>query len=229
MNLTIKRRARERGITRLCHFTQSRNLPHILEEGRILSIRDLRELGLPINTNDALRLDGHDGLISCSVEYPNSWFLSVAKTREVLFKDWVILELDPLFLWAEDTLFCPVNAATGRGRWIRSGEQAFDAIFDVFPPASNQSREMHQLKSCPTDDQAEVLVGTPIATTHIIGIITASLEQARVEKERLGLLNIETPGVEWKASAELFDARRLSGRIRSGERPVETVIDSSQT
>jgi hypothetical protein len=91
----IRETCQQRGITRLCHVTQARNLPHILTERRLLSARDLNESDLPSNPNDHDRLDGHDDFISCTIEYPNVWFLKQVAARELLFQDWIVLEIAP--------------------------------------------------------------------------------------------------------------------------------------
>ncbi len=217
----IHDQCRQRGITRLCHVTQTRNLPHILSSGSIQSARHLREQGLPINPNDKGRVDGYDDRISCTIEYPNVWFLNQAAARERLFQDWAVLEITPDSLWKSDTLFSPVNAAKGRGRYINSGPASFDALFDISPPGSPISRGMLHLNSCPTDNQAEVLVATPIPVESITGVVVPSEDAGRVERDRLRLLGLSFAHDAWRISPEMFDARRLAGCIQSGERVAE--------
>jgi hypothetical protein len=81
MNAAIKKKVRQRGVTRLCHFTPSRNLIHIASGVTgILATKKLeaeeRKLYTP---TDLLRFDGHAGFISCSLEYPNAWYFDKAR------------------------------------------------------------------------------------------------------------------------------------------------------
>src|SRR6266436_2579224 len=107
MNASIKAEAQRRGISRLCHFTPSRNLGQILIGNvGILATQKLRddERGVYAPT-DLERLDGFADHICCTIEYPNAWYFEKARGKEILFKDWVILLIDPKYLCAEGTRF----------------------------------------------------------------------------------------------------------------------------
>src|SRR5262245_34350871 len=131
MNAQIKAEVQRRGITRLCHFTPSRNLIHIASGVTgILATKMLENAERKLYTpTDLLRLDGHDGYISCSVEYPNAWYFDKARGNDILFKDWVVLQIMPKYLWARGTRFCARNAAGACGAEIGEGEGAFRAMF----------------------------------------------------------------------------------------------------
>ena len=75
MIASIKREVIRRGITCLCHFTPSLNLIHIVSGTMgVLASKKLKEDERSIFTmTDLMRLDGHEGYISCSIEYPNAW------------------------------------------------------------------------------------------------------------------------------------------------------------
>lgn len=64
----------EKGITRLIHFTEAKNIESILKYG-ILSVKELKERGIPYDNNDSQRLDGHLNAISLSVQNPNQFLL----------------------------------------------------------------------------------------------------------------------------------------------------------
>ena len=99
MNEAIQNDVLRRGITRLCHFTPSRSLAHILATGAgVLPTRLLKEEErLLFNPTDLQRLDGHVDHICCSIEYPNAWYLDRARATETLFRDWVILFVGGLY------------------------------------------------------------------------------------------------------------------------------------
>lgn len=90
----IVAKARSRGITRLCHFTRSVNLVHILVMGEIRAKDELERSVEGYRFTDDRRLDGHHAHVSCSVEYPNSWYLDQARKRDPNFRDWVVLDLE---------------------------------------------------------------------------------------------------------------------------------------
>ena len=112
----IRERARRRGITRLCHFTPSRNLAHIASDSNgLLASRHLQDDEAAIfNPTDKVRLDGYPGHVCCSIQYPNAWYFRKARDNERLFPDWVVLLIDVRYLWQAGTKFCPRNAAAPR-------------------------------------------------------------------------------------------------------------------
>ena len=120
----IRERANRRGVTRLCHFTPSRNLAHIASDTRgILASRHLKgDEAAIFNPTDKARLDGHTGHVCCSIQYPNAWYFRRARENERLFPDWVVLLIDARYLWQAGTKFCPRNAAAGHGRVVHEGE-----------------------------------------------------------------------------------------------------------
>ena len=122
----IQRECHRRGITRLCHFTQSRNLAHIFGDCRgILSRKSLQEEDLPHNPTDPNRWDGCEDLVCCSIEFPNVYYFSIVQNQDHLFKDWVVLMIKPDYLWRPGTKFCPTNAATKSGSYIGEGDDFF--------------------------------------------------------------------------------------------------------
>lgn len=226
----IEREALKRGITRLCHFTPSRNLGQILSgKVGILSTRKLQEDERTVFTpTDLQRLDGFPDHISCSIEYPNAWYFDKARSKDVLFKDWVILFIDTKYLWLDGTKFCPRNAASSRGAQVAGGESAFKTLFEdsVSGAYGNRySRTNRTLPCCPTDEQAEVLVPDVIAMGDILGVAVPTNEQAQNEVIRLKLMGVAEEflrSLRFSVSPVLFEKYQLSASLKKGERPFET-------
>ena len=224
---SIKREAESRSITRLCHFTPSRNLVHILTgETGILATKHLQENERSIFTpTDLKRLDRHQGYICCSIEYPNAWYFYTAKSKDILFKDWVVLFINPKYLWMSGTRFCPRNAASAFGSAVAEGEAAFLSMFAQSVSGAGGrtfSRWTNHLACCPTDNQAEVLIPDQIGISDILGIAVPSETQAKNEAVRLDILGIPEDKYKFVVAPDLFDKYKLSDLIRSGKRPDET-------
>lgn len=220
----INQEATARGITRLCHFTQSRKLAHIICNPRgIIATAELREVAPDLlDVTDNERLDGYPDHISCSIEFPNTWYLKKIKDQDPLFKEWVVLFLKPSHLYKDDTLFCCRNASSQRGRLVRGGYAGFQSLFQQeITGARNQifKRTTEMLSCCPTDDQAEVLVSGNVPREDIIGVGVCSEGQAERENVRLCLLQDAIP-LKWIVVPQIFTTE-WSGLVRSGRRPVE--------
>ena len=224
---TIKQEVESRGITRLCHFTPSRNLVHILTGTTgILATKKLqkdeRNVFMP---TDLERLDRHEAYICCSIEYPNAWYFDKAKSKDELFKDWVVLFINPKYLWLPDTRFCPRNAASGYGRSVAEGEQAFFCMFAQSVSGAygkTFTRFNSHLACCPTDNQAEVLIPDQIGMTDILAIAVPTEMQAKNEAARLSILGVPGDRFNFVIAPTLFDKKSLSNSISSGKRPIET-------
>jgi len=222
----IQQEGSQRGITRLCHFTQSRNLAHIFGDNNgLLSTQTLQQHDMPHNPTDPDRYDGRDDLICCSVEYPNTYYFIKVKERDRLFRDWVVLTIEPSYLWHTETCFCPRNASADRGRHIAKGHQAFSSLF--LPSIAGSGgrcfqRGINHLSSAPTDIQAEVLVEDPIPLDSIISITVQSEEQAQREICRLKLQGIVIDKPIYIVP-DFFNRATLSGLIQRGNRATETL------
>lgn len=217
-----------KGITRLCHFTQSRKLAHILTGlGGIWSTAYLKEHNPDLlDQMDLVRLDGREDYICCSVEYPNTWYLNKVYDRDPLFKEWVVIYIAPAAIWMDDTLYSPRNAAAERGNFIVAGYTGFMQLYqNQVLGAQNRIRQrtLQMLPACPTDDQAEVLVSRHIPYTDIIGVAVNSLEQAKIEKDRLALLGCTLP-IKWYVAPDIFNGN-WSRSVRAGQRPQETTFE----
>jgi len=228
-NDRVQALAQRKGISRLCHFTQSRKLAHILTGlGGVWCTSYLKQ-NYPdlLDQNDEVRLDGHEDYICCSIEYPNTWYLNKVRDRDPLFKEWVLIFLTPSLIWRDDTLYSPRNAAAERGRYIVEGYEGFLQLYQpqvLGAQGRVRTRTPAMLSACPTDDQAEVLVYQHIPSNEIIGVAVASEEQARSELNRLDILGCH-PSFNWYVSPDIFN-NRWSSTVRYGLRPDEVIFES---
>lgn len=209
---------KERGITRLCHFTKSKNLSYIFSDdeninGILASNCIEKEFKDP---NDLVRYDKRTDHINCSIQYPNFTFLQVCRKQEKLFKDMVILCIKPEVIMRKNTLFCKVNAATNNGEYIKAGIELFRELFQQHVVAFNSkskvkefSREIFLPDNCTTDNQAEVMIYKKIPKELIQGIIVRSDFQARQELARLELNNINCDNIKIYVLPEMFDVHTL--------------------
>lgn len=175
----IEKIIQDRGIKKLCHFTQARNLDSIFEHG-ILSRNKINGLKIDAAVNDRERWDGHTDAISVSISGANYRMLyALGKGKQNRGETcpgdaYVLLELDPSLLYELDCAFYPTNAASNRVRHASKTEfqsaQALENMFaDGVPcPAGTYSRAKWNLDPCETSDpQAEVLVFETIPAHYI--------------------------------------------------------------
>jgi hypothetical protein len=220
MNL-IQRECITKGITRLCHFTQSRNMAHIFDEPcGLYSTRTLTDNDMPHNPTDPSRYDGRDDLVCCSIEYPNTYYFATVREQDHLFKDWVVLFIDPSYLWQEGTYFCPCNASRSCGSYIKDGLEGFRSLFSLSSPGIKFNRSAFHLTAAPTDIQAEVLVSEPISLDSILGIVVRTEEQAQRELCRFRLQGISFT-IPIYVVPEFFNRANLSRSIQQGIRVTE--------
>lgn len=221
-NASIRASAARRGITRLCHFTPSRNLGHIAEDLQgVLATQHLADDEKAVlNQTDLSRLDGHPDHVCCSIQYPNAWYFRTARSHERLFVDWVVLLIDSHYLWRTGTKFCPRNASARQGRLVAEGAAAFEALFaDVVEGVHTYRRGPSHPAFLPTDEQAEVLIPDRVRQQDIVGIAVFDDAQARREKSRLVLLNRRPPPMV--VVPEFYDPGVLSRQLRAGRIPPE--------
>jgi hypothetical protein len=218
--------AAAKGVTRLCHLTPLRNLVHIARGHGLLSTVELGEDRGVYNAQDLLRLDGYPDHICCSVEYPNVWYLKTRRRYpaplQALFPNWVCLAIDPSHLGRTDTLLCHRNAAAGAGRFVTSGVQGIQAMYapSVIGSYGNTWTRGRKPASCPTDDQAEVLIAKRIPLADASTVIVADEAQARDAYVALELAQADVRAFEWVIAPELFQTG-MSDKLRRGARPVE--------
>ena len=221
---SIRKEVEGRGITRLCHFTPSRNLGYIAEDPTgILASQNLREDEKAVfNPTDSERLDGHPNHVCCSIQYPNAWYFRTARSKERLFRDWVVLMIRAHYLWRTGTKFCPRNAAALHGRLIREGPEAFRGLFAATVEgagASTFTRGQNHPDFLPTDQQAEVLIPDQIERQDVVGIAVRDDAQAKREVAALKFLGQEPPPIV--IVPQFYDPNALSGLLRAGRVPDE--------
>lgn len=224
----LAERLRLHKITRLCHLTPSRNLVHIACEGGISSTGLLEsEEGAVFTPQDRLRLDQRRSHISCSIQYPNAWYFRQKKNpggEAGIFKDWVVLGLDPRCMLRPNTLFCPENAAGSGGANLQGGPEGFDAMYaDLVVDSAKRtfSRENSRLEPCPTNDQAEVMIADRIPLEDIESIFVPDTAQAARVHAQLEQVGADPNGFGYMIAESFFNPRRMSAEIRKGVAPAE--------
>lgn len=228
IDLKIQQECICRRISRLCHFTPSRKLPHVIAgQTGILATSHLEKSELQVfDAVDLQRYDGHKSHICCSIEYPNMWYFSRARESEQIFKDWVVLLIKPDYLWKKGTLYCHRNASAGLGRYIKGGFEGFQLLYqDSSLGAGGKifKRSSSHLLACPTDNQAEVLVPDCIPLSDIIGIVTRDDNQARNEICRLKLQKLKIM-LNFYVAPVFYDKYAMSSAISNGVRPEEKLF-----
>jgi ssDNA thymidine ADP-ribosyltransferase, DarT len=224
----IRAEAKRREISRLAHFTPTRNLVHIATSGEGLKSTQmlLEEESSEFNQQDRLRLDGYPNHISCTIEYPNAYYYrskqGSARGEDRIFPDWVCLLLSPKHLWAETTRLCPHNAAGGGGTQVAAGLSCFMSMFadEVEAPGNTWKREGHP-RCCPTDAQAEVLVHRQVPLEDITGIVVGSDSKAADTYVMLRALKAPIDELPLIVCPEFYAPAKLSRILRAGRRPVE--------
>ncbi|WP_165279946.1 DarT ssDNA thymidine ADP-ribosyltransferase family protein [Paenibacillus protaetiae] len=212
----------EKGITRICHFTRSNKLPHILsKESGIVANTELDDQIELLSQNDPLRLDGKQDYVCCTIQYPNTWYLRKIKDKDPLFKQWVVLLINPKLAALSTTLYCHRNAAASHGAFIKEGVEGFAGMFKQSVQGQRIiTRTPRMLPCCPTDDQAEVLIYKNISRSAILGVAVPTEEQARIEKARLRFVGGVPEDIPFIIAPDLFEVT-WSGAVRNGQVPSE--------
>lgn len=228
--MTLAESVAARGVSRLCHFTPSRNLAHIIADGRgIVASQSLStDVRAVFNPTDLKRLDGHQHCVCCSVEYPNAWYFRTARGKDPIFKDWVVLIVSKDALLLPDVEFCKRNAAAGYGRHARVGKDGFDSMYvsDVAGAGDRiYRRSGSHHTAVPTDQQAEVLIPNLVPLSLVTAVAVSSREQAVLEVERLKLAALPVP--RFVIAPYFYRADDLSRAILAGSVPPEEPYDAA--
>lgn len=149
-------------------------------------------------------------------------YAASATTLQRLFPGWVCLLVDPAYLWSEHTLLCHRNAAAASGAYVAAGADAFAGLYadPVYGSRGATGRDKKPA-SCPTDDQAEVLIPKRIPLGHANHVVVADDAQARRVYSALELIGAPVQELVWTLAPELFSIT-LSQTLRSGNLPLET-------
>lgn len=221
---SIRSEARRRGITRLCHFTPSRNLGHIVRGHRgVLATHYLeQDEEAVLNPTDLDRFDGYPDHVCCSIQYPNSWYFKDARAKEQVFLDWVVLLIKPYYLWQIGSKFSPRNAAAQHGELVSEGPAAFMSMFaPTIDGAGGHTftRGPDHPSYLPTDEQAEVLIPDQVHRQDVMAVAVFDDAQAKREVAALRLQDQEPPPM--LIVPEFYRPRVLSARLRAGRVPDE--------
>lgn len=217
----ISQAAAARGITRVCHFTPSHKLVEILHDGMgLLATKHLKTDDRAVfDATDLTRLDRFEGHLCCSLEYPNLYYFTVAREKDRIFPDWVVLFLRLEVLDRAGVHFCASNAATPLPKL--EGLGAFQVLF------AEQVRTFDRGNRppwCTTDLQAEVLIPDGVAIADIYGVAFSSDTQAQRDVARLRQLNISEVvlgNLDLVIAPVLFSKLQLRDAMQSGQRPAE--------
>lgn len=195
---------RNRGVTRVTHFSNSMNLPSILEIGGILSTAALDAQSVAFERTDHERYDGHLGHICCNLEYPNWYYLNQATGKPAVmnYNDWALFLIDPAVAAAEGTLFCPRNAAKLHGAEARTGAAGLELMYAANSYGYQRGPTHHP--ASPTDVQAEVLIPDFIPVSAVLGIVVPDDEAVRRERERLRQFGLDPDQLEWSTGRGFF-------------------------
>ncbi|MEV6567782.1 DarT ssDNA thymidine ADP-ribosyltransferase family protein [Streptomyces kronopolitis] len=215
--------AQARGITRLCHFTKSANLSHILDTRQIRPVAALQKGASAYRPADTQRLDGALECTFLSLEYPNTWYLAQAASRDQYFQDWVVLTLDVELLATPGARFCPYNSARDRSASARPGADGFNALFAPTVTGKVTLRRQNGHPSWwPTDDQAEIQIPGTIPLSAVRSVIVREETQAELEYFRHAQFGMSALLPPLVVAPVLFDKYALSNSVRSGKRPPAT-------
>jgi hypothetical protein len=208
----------QRGVRHLTHFSASRNLPHILAEGGLLSVDALREANISYEPTDPSRFDKRTDAICCNIDLPNTRYFQVAKGKinAYNFPDWVILLLKPALAARPGTGFAPGNAARKSGREIRSGAEALADLW-ADEAAEARRRPGHRTAS-PTNTQAEVLIPGRIDLADILAVVLPSAVRVREERARLHQLGHDPDRLTWRISRGMFLSDTVTSAIHTGSK-----------
>ena len=147
-------------INKIYHFTSVENISNILKYG-LLSRTQLYFNGIKHNINDEQRFDNHLDCISCSLEYPN--FRLLYKNKVNLGTKYCLVEIDIEILRNQYSVCSKTNAARNAGRDI----MPITYLEKLFEEPRPKSLPINY----PTDEQAEILIKSPISVKYIKSII----------------------------------------------------------
>lgn len=220
-----------RGVSRLTHFTASRNLYNIFKDKCLRSTAEMTaDPSATFASTDPERLDGHPDKISCSVQYPNVFYLNKARVRPEArnYPDWVCLLLAPKVAAEPGVLFSYRNASAGYGAHAKPGLEGLSACYEQqVQGAYNRTyvRGPHHQIRCPTDVQAEVLVPGQIPMSSILAIAMPSDALVKQERGRLQLFGYPLDTVEWIVSPGLFETGQITAAVQRGHAILERPFD----
>lgn len=207
-----------RQVTRLCHFTKTQSLVHILtSEDGILATQFI--ISKELHQNDMDRRDRRKDYVCCSVQYPNGWYWRKARDRNLdkVFQEWLVLTIDVRIIRDAAFQFCCCNAASASGSYIQSNGEQISTMFSSPTPFGARQRTPSMLPCCPTDDQAEILIYRNVPYRYITGIIVGNEASADHITAILKTVGKKLP--VWIAP-DVCNTQ-WSSKVRTGQVPLE--------
>ncbi|WP_206794482.1 DarT ssDNA thymidine ADP-ribosyltransferase family protein [Amycolatopsis sp. MtRt-6] len=218
MSKTVADVVADIGLTRLAHFTPSKNLFHIVSDESIRSSVDLaRNAQEFFDPTDIERFDQHPEMICCSFQFPNAYYLDRAQKKPQFanYPDWVCLFLNVSLLSRQGTLFCGCNAAKAYGAYLEPGPKGLEKCYAPSSVTGYPRQPRHHPLAA-TDLQAEALIPGPIDLTDIQGIAVPSESQARNEYARLDIAGLTPDRFKWVIAPKLFMKYSMQSNLHAG-------------
>ena len=169
----IQKLLKDRGIEKLIHFTDKKNLPSIKKYG-LRPINALKLANIEYYYNDKYRYDQQLNGISLSVTYLNKdLFKAFAKKRKT---DWVELEIDPQVITMMPCLFYDHNAASYKFNKMSDDLSTYEALEGMFADSVTTTSKKGEIKrenqkpNQTTSAQAEIIVQWGILESQILKV-----------------------------------------------------------
>lgn len=211
---------KERGVTRLCHFTKIKSLVHIITSPSGILATQFIQSDIK-QQNDDLRADGALNYVCCSIEYPNAWYWNNLRKRDedAIFREWVILCIDTEIVKYRKIRFCPCNASYRNGQFITQDLSRFDELFAESTAVGDKrySRSPKMLSCCTTDGQAEFLIERDIPLRYIKSIIVGNED---VADHINAILKICKCKIDIYIAPDVCNTN-WNNLVRTGKRPAE--------
>lgn len=209
---------RERGISRLVHFTPLINLIGIYEIGALWARSQIDGFAKEhdnfflldyIRWNDKFRLDGRMDCINLSIQRINHVLFRSFRNKFNQCDVWCILEFSPELMERDGVVFTVGNAASSdvRAHGTGIGVEALKAMFmDQVEVGNFYGRKIFTRanvpNNCPTNRQAEVMIPEEISCKKIKGIVFQYEEHAKRARRAL---RVDNPNVELPEIKVCFD------------------------
>lgn len=197
--LEFQKEISKRGIEYLIHFTATKNLYSILEQGKLMSRKVLESLDIKqfdildyVQFTDKRRYDDKS-FINLSISGPNTYLFSKFKGRakDDITTSWCILKIDPKYIYEKETRFSVANAASKDSNRIGiTGDIAkFKLLFADNINIPYGVRDKSIAAKFTTNVQAEVLVKNEIPVESIIEVCFETRESLAETKAALSRFN----------------------------------------
>ena len=148
-------------------------------------------------------------------------------THNPIHWDWVVLLIDPHYIWKNGTLFCPGNAVQKKGQDVNPGLGGFQQLYLERPATAyfqadpSRKRPDTQLASTPTDSEAEVLIPGRIAREDIREVVFCTRDAFCAALRSLGISQEKA-----EAMAAKMEPMRGEKRGPEHQRPLLDLIAS---